>query len=199
MADPRLHRLVCNVCETEFQHPTRRKTCSDDCRENKRKEQNAATLERRRLDVKECPECRRVFTREELLEGEHQFKLRVCCSNKCSRKHQKKETRARNSIDYHGVRLSIEDVGTLEQKGLQTIRLLMKKDAIQGAKWAEPELRARRKREPPSHIVMDEVITIRTTQEHKDAVDAYAQWRGLKTGDLVKMLVNEEMSRNPKR
>ena len=134
-----------------------------------------------------------------MLEGESQFELRVCCSNKCSRKYHKKETTARNSIDYHGVRLSIEDVCKLEQKGCQTIRLLMKKDALPGAKWAEPELRTQRKREPPSHIVMDEVITIRTTQEHKDAVEAYAQWRGLKTADLVKMLVNEEMQRNPKR
>lgn len=189
--------LVCDVCKEKFQHrERRRKTCSA-CRERERAKQRAAALEKRRLHVKECPECHRVFSREEMLEGEGQFELRVCCSNKCSKKHQKKKTTARNSIAYHGVRLSIEDVCRLEQKDVQTIRLLMKKDAIPGAKWAEPKLRTRRKPHPPP-IVMDEVIKIRTTQEHADAVEAYAQWRGLKVGDLVKMLVNEEMQRNPK-
>lgn len=199
MANPRVYHLVCDVCKKEFQAPLRRKKCSADCRERERAEQWAATLERRRLHVKECPECHRVFSREETLEGEGQFELRVCCSNKCSRKHHKKETTARNSIDYHGVRLSIEDVCKLEQKGYQTIRLLMKKDVLPGAKWAEPELRARRVRPPPSFVEMEEVIKVRTTEEHKEAVEAYAQWRGIKVADLLKMLVNEEMARNPKR
>lgn len=197
MANARVFHLVCDVCKEEFQAPLRRKMCSDTCRERVREEQRAATLERRRLDVKECPECHRVFSREEKLEGEDQFKQRVCCSNDCAREYQKKAKAARNSINYHGVRLLIEDVCKLEQKGLETLRDLMKKGALPGAKWAEPQLR--KKRAPPSHITMEEVIKVRTTQEHKDAVDAYAQWRGMKTADLLKTLVNEEMSRNPKR
>lgn len=200
MADPRLHRLVCNVCETKFQHPTRRKTCSDACVEHQREEQRAATLESRRSRVKECPECRRVFTWEEMGEGERQFEIRTCCSSECHRKHQKKETTARNSIDYHGVRLSIEDVCKLEQKSLQMIRLLMKKGAIPGGKWAEPELRAQVARRRPPSVPKDEMIKVRMMREQKDVIQAYARWRGMNTAaELLMMLAHQEMRLKPRR
>ena len=133
-------------------------------------------------------------------EGEHQFEIRTCCSKECHRKHQKKETAARNSIVYQGVSLTIEDVCKLEQKGVQTIRLLMKEGSLPNARWAEPELRGRYGR-PPSDPKppRDEMIKVRMTEEQKVAIEAYARWRGMNNGaELLMMVVRQEMRLKPK-
>lgn len=205
MTDRPLHHLVCDVCQTKFQHPTIRKTCSVECQKREREELQAAVVEKRRSLSKECPECHRVFTWEEMFlvhpgEGKHQFEIRTHCSIECSRTYQKKETAARNSINYHGVRLLIEDVRKLEQKDIQTIRLLMKKGNLPGAQWAEPELRAQYAR--PARlpgVPKDELIKVRVTCEQKDTIEAYARWRGATNGaEFLMMLVYQEMQRMPK-
>lgn len=198
MADPKLYPGVCTLCGSEFAHRTRRKTCSDACYTSALEAQRAETELTRRERIKECVECHRTFSWEEIGGAEFQFDKRTCCTLDCFRIHQKKETAARNSIRYHGVRLSIEDVCKLERKSIEMIRRLMKTGSIPGAQWAEPELRAQRPM--PKHVKFDDVITVRVTKEYKLRITAYAQARGWTTaGDLMKHLVNDEMQRNPKR
>jgi hypothetical protein len=200
MADSKLNRRICEVCESEFLHSGTRKTCSDACLERSYEEQRAETSAYRRSRTKNCPECRRVFSWEDI-EGitESAFDRRTCCSAECWQEHQRKETASRNSIDYHGVRLSIEDVCKLEQKDVQTIKRLMMKGSIPGAQWAEPELRAQHARPRPPSAPKDEMIKVRMTREQKDVIYAYAHWCGLNTGaDLFMKLAYEEMRRRPK-
>ncbi len=187
MASSRVYHLVCKVCKEKFQHPTKRATCTDECRWRGVREQHAELVRYRQSLTKTCPECRCVFSwedKKEVTEGAFLTTV-VCCSAECFRIYQRKETTARNSILYHGVKLTIEDVCALEQKSLQTVQALMRKKALPGAKWADPKRRKVRARQRSKRVrePRDQRVTVRLTREHLEELQAASQRSGAGLSD----------------
>jgi len=191
-----MYDLVCKKgCKSKFQHPNRQKTwCSKECQKRYQQKRHAELVAYRQSFAKTCEECTRVFTWEDKKDStEDAFLRKNCCSSKCSRKYQKKETAARNSIIYHGVKLTIEDVCVLEQKAPATIRELVQKKALPGARWAEPKLwkrfrRVGRPKKPPAPPVSkNEVVKARFTLEHMKEVQEAALRKGIALSEWAAM------------
>lgn len=186
MANPRVFHLVCDFCEKDFQAPSKKTYCSKECQTRSRQEQYEELVRYRRSLTNICKECGRVFTWEDKKEiAEGTFVSMLCCSSECHRIYQKKETAERNSILYHGVKLTIEDVCALEQRSLHTIQALMRKKALPGAKWADPKRRRVMARFMARRVVVrrDQVLTARFTKAHLEELQSAAQKSGTGLSD----------------
>jgi predicted HicB family RNase H-like nuclease len=186
MPNSRVYHLVCDFCDEEFQAPSKKKHCSKECQKRSRQEQHEELVRYRQSLTNTCEECGRVFTWEDKKDvTESAFIHMICCSSACHRIYQEKETTERNSIVYHGVKLTIEDVCALEQKSLQTIHALMRKKALPGAKWADPKRRKAmtKQRSTWVRVRRDQIVAVRLTKEHLEELQGAAKKSGAGLND----------------